>query len=627
MVARVPVAATDPLVESVAAGPAIVPPNTSRARAPEAALYAFKRYVSDDWASSIDAQSGKWLALPDASALAEARSLAKALALDESDHGLPGLGVVESEHYRKFTVEDGAPRGWWAAPEGMGQGGDHADCSAAFKTVSDWLGEGKAEAVPSSYPLHTNCGLPMVTSDPLAKVWSALIVAEAGGSPIRVFDVLEKYRADGADSRPAIMLFTRTKSTDKLLPEYVKSGGGLKHVANVKGMCAGARQVFGVPSAVNMALQPGANGMKKILFTSAFVSHHGPAEVAHKLATLRQRVAVSTGDRDIAVLEDDISGFDQSVSSEHQRALAAQVYSLRLSPDWVEGWKMCNRLPVYTPPIQDGWEATAFERPVGGMTTSGMITTTIDGTLINVARIMHCVMRIMGYASTDEALARLKRYEWAFLAFGDDTLVILPRRYLDADAWRDASAEFGFRCKIREGATFLMKFSTPDGHWMPVTSRIFQRTVGGERPPSDPAPWLAGLLVRSTGVNRNPRAPDLARALNRLPLPLGLRINPLDFEGSMQAFCAKVGLEQLLRQWNDAKPDEARDWRRDMRRIADTLALPDYIRAQLGGDGEYEWAETRPDPALARRLFDLLTDRSGDRNAELRSVRKTMFPE
>jgi len=131
------------------------------------------------------------------------------------------------------------------------------------------------------------------------------------------------------------------------------------------------------------------------------------------------------------------------------------------------------------------------------MTPSGDLTTAMDGTLINAARVLTAVAAAMGVTP------RVARERWGstWCAFiqGDDTILGFERGTLDIDKYEAESRRLGYSTKIVEGVVFLMHLIRPtSGSWTPLVARVFQQTVFNEYGGRHPAVELFSFIARAT---------------------------------------------------------------------------------------------------------------------------------
>jgi hypothetical protein len=517
-----------------------------------------------------------WPYIPGPDALTAARAVARELAdglPDMPRH--PGLAEVEREHFGKFCVEVGAVHGWDILPDGWGNDeSPAAELQPWFDAAADFALSGAAMGEASSYPLLTNAGLPFLTNDPLVKVWSALASLRAGLDHGALWDLLDRAgRLSGASAGAAVFMFNRTRATGKTQVAREILPDGYRDAADVTGLCAGRRGVYGVPSAINMSLQPGANGLKRVLFALPNFGHRGPDELSAKLLGMERSIPSSV------VLEDDISGFDLSVSLAHQLCLH-KVYARLLGTAWADMWLAVCQLSLVAGPVRSGWLGSLYRRK-GGVTTSGMITTTLDGTIINLARVLYCVGKLLS-AGPSAVIAALRSGTWNCLLFGDDTLVVMNSHVVDLDRWQTASLEFGFTCKPRFGRTFLMKYLGAQGGWWPLAARIHQRTLGGERPPREPILAAAGAVIRCQHSQYNPFMGAYQAASTRLYRMSGLNTRA-DFTGAFQSRFEELGGTARLSELLTTTTRGAAAYRLALTRAIEMGVLPSGVASTLGG--------------------------------------------
>lgn len=437
----------------------------------------------------------------------QARTMRDALAMAQDP-----LSLSEHEQTEKWTFERGAYPGWYVqdGPIGLPGGGD---IGTGVRQIFDRLIGAygmPGPAAPTSYPWRSNSGSPFFTSDPLTKVWSAIVAARC-----RTWDDVQREfakaaRRAGAPEMVHSVHLHRSGPTRKAWPIYAMVADAMHKVGEAKGYACRRRDVRGVASFINMVLQPHVNRVKALLFSSPRYYHTGGSEVLKKMQDAIDRVARYWGipRSEVACFEDDISAFDKSVRYIHQLALAAEFFSHLWPAETVHLWLEFTKAAVLSAPVYAHDEAFLYTRPNGGETTSGEIGTTVIGTIINSARIEQCApVALKTTSGPGEA--------WDYLAFGDDTIIIAPRARFDTEKFRECSSKIGLESKAREGYTFLMRYmDTTRNRWFPLASRIFQRTTGGEHPPPSSELEMLGLYARTANAKHNPHFDQVWNALH-----------------------------------------------------------------------------------------------------------------
>uniref|UniRef100_A0A2V0R981 Uncharacterized protein n=1 Tax=viral metagenome TaxID=1070528 RepID=A0A2V0R981_9ZZZZ len=217
------------------------------------------------------------------------------------------------------------------------------------------------------------------------------------------------------------------------------------------------------------------------------------------------------------MMSDDISGFDLSVSHWHQQMLA-KWYAKFSSPYLARCYEEIITLPIIAPPL-GGMRAnkvgdklvidatnTAELIPTKGITKSGSVLTTIDGTIINFARCLYAAARSWSACSSlpydkgiDYVLRKLKSGDLELYIQGDDVLWAGDGLVeFNHDVYVEASKEFGFKCALSPDPIFLMQVvDRQNKRSYGLLSRYLQNTMFRERPKFDPIIERLSLASRT----------------------------------------------------------------------------------------------------------------------------------
>jgi hypothetical protein len=412
--------------------------------------------------------------------------------------------MVERELAGKLTLQRGAAFGWDAFPDGIGLPGG-GDISEAMRAIGEYLETRWPPLGPqwSTVPRGTNSGGPSYGTSDVDKLLHALMAASVTDGESAQHAYAKAATLFGAVPQLHALTFSRTGPTRKAITVYDWRGGGLAPVADVVSGVPRRRAVFGVPAFVNMALLGHANAVKYGVMRTPWTAHPNETTVLLGLEHDLRRAG-----RGAMTFSDDISGFDQSVRRIHQVALAEEVYSRYWPAATIDLWLAAQRMPVLGPPIALGSRGFLYTRPHGGMTTSGIITTTLDGTLINLARVVTSVAAALSLTPRD-AFGALQKGVWGCKVWGDDTILVLPPR-ADLARYTERSAELGYTTAPVEGATFLMKYYDLGRRAVyPLATRVFQQTIWNEKGGRSPEIELLGLFSRTTGFEANPLAQEM----------------------------------------------------------------------------------------------------------------------
>jgi len=405
--------------------------------------------------------------------------------------GSAHLIAAEAGVLQSAGMKRGALGGWFIIPDGLGKsGGGHL--SEAFEEMAEWRCWESYEPEGASLPLTTNCGGPFYTSGPLHKLLHRYITIAGGGEWQALSNAYSQVASiAGAIPDVSAIMFTRAGPAHKWLPAFRFAPGLVYQVAEVRGLAPSSRHVYGVPTCVNETLVPYATGVKKCIQTMPEMFHgltldersrgeSGMTALARKAARIATEVASHWGA--CRILQDDISSFDKNVRGADQRDLLRCIYE-RMWPGLIcDFWLQAQKMGVLAPPWGTGRGGFLYKRSRGGVTTSGLITTSIDGCLINFARVITSVAAATGWTVRD-CERRRKMGQWAVLVWGDDTLLFLPPSF-DEEKYIDASTSTGYPCKVADPPVFLMTYiAWRDGEAYSLAGRIVGNRVWPERRP------------------------------------------------------------------------------------------------------------------------------------------------
>lgn len=428
------------------------------------------------------------------------RRVQQARALDAYFGGMTGeLAVIERSQSAKICFQRGGAPGWWMLPDGL-VAADADSLSGGMRAVRSLLARQDAERPPSfKYKKQTNHGWPDYNTTDTSLILHRLWGLAAGLDFDRLLAVGARIAAAlGEDTPFSATMFNRSGPLKKPVPIQEASPLGIKEVGTMQGACPRRRIVYGMPSAGNMLQVSAGEYVKSAMKRVPWLWHFGPEDVARKIAWFTQR------NPRVEWKSDDISGYDMSVSDRHQRELVTiglQPFLTASEAAFKLRWK---DIPLLGPGIRPGEEGFLY-RKVGG-TASGDYFTSIDGTLINAARVIECAGAAMG-VSPAKALATLGS-SWMFLCQGDDTVIGAATRPWDWQAYGERSLELGYTTTRDEGCVFLMHYIAPKtGRTWPLASRVFQQTVFNEYGGTSFAAELFSFAARTEKfANRSPYA-------------------------------------------------------------------------------------------------------------------------
>lgn len=415
--------------------------------------------------------------------------------------GVPSspLAAVEAELAGKLTLQRGAAAGWDVLPQGLGlPGGGGIDRAMAL--IGDYLIERFPPTAPQWTPIPrgTNSGAPTYATSDIDKLFHALVARTVSDWDSAERAYSRHRSAFQACADVHALMFSRTGPVGKPLAMYDWVGNAFSQVATATSVAPRRRAVFGVPAFINIALLGWANIVKYAVMRTPWTSHPTESIVMEGILG-----ALTSAGRGAVLWSDDISAFDQSVRRAHQVSLATHVYARYWAPETLNLWLGAQKMPILGPPLTSPARGFMYERPLGGVTTSGIITTSLDGTLINLARTVTAVARALD-TSVERSFSMLLANRWGCRVWGDDTVLILPA-HADMSAYTAANLEMGFATVPSPGGTFLMKsYDIGRRAVYPLATRAFQQTVWNEKGGRTAEIELLGLYVRTAGFEANP---------------------------------------------------------------------------------------------------------------------------
>jgi len=155
----------------------------------------------------------------------------------------------------------------------------------------------------------------------------------------------------------------------------------------------------------------------------------------------------------VHIISDDASNFDDTVSLKHLEQLRDQFYVWGSD---VESWLYSEVFvtPVLSGPLKRDAPCGLYER-AGGI-PSGLISTTLDDTLINVAIVVQSIAPAAKKTVT-EVLQALDTGELGLWVQGDDTLIFTSWE-IDRKVYVDTAAHYGYVRKVEDYPVFLMRW-------------------------------------------------------------------------------------------------------------------------------------------------------------------------
>uniref|UniRef100_A0A2V0RKS5 RdRp n=1 Tax=viral metagenome TaxID=1070528 RepID=A0A2V0RKS5_9ZZZZ len=440
------------------------------------------------------------------------------------------LWETELEQFEKFGALSSAAPGWSVTTKPL-EGDDppigRGKLWAVYEKAFDYLEAETRPPPPTNYRYrkNTNHGSPDWNNSNDSLVWHikrGIDIRKDGMSLQDAAAEHERWFPGLGDLSFAATMFSRTGPNRKPITEWNVTSG--RAIDTTEFYYCRRRAVFGLPTWINVVLRPMAIKMKSIIYGVHAHFHTTPERIAWKSGSL-------------TMMSDDISGFDLSVSYWHQEILA-KWYSKFSSPYLARCYEELITLPIIAPPI-GGMKSTragdklivnAFHTaellPTKGITKSGSVLTTIDGTVINFARCLYAASRAWSACShldfkkgIDYVISKLRSSDLELYIQGDDVLWAGDGLDdFDHDAYVQASADFGFKCALSPDPIFLMQVvDRKNKRSYGLLSRFLQNTMFRERPKFDP---IIERLSLATRVEKTLGFPGIRPVLNDLFNPL-----------------------------------------------------------------------------------------------------------
>jgi hypothetical protein len=409
------------------------------------------------------------------------------------------LREAELPHAEKLTLQRGGAYGWDVFLTGLGLPGG-GSLAPALREIGTYVKERFPFATPewTRIPRGTNSGAPTYGMSDTDKLYHALLAAQITDWESAQTVYRQHARTLEAISEIHAITFSRTGPTRKAIDIYDWRGGSLEVTAQATSAVPRRRAVFGVPSFLNIAMLGASNQIKYGMLRLPWTAHPNEIYVWEAIEAAKLNIGP-----DARVFSDDISGFDLSVRRKHQIELADHVYREYWDGAQTDLWLGAQQMPILGGPIHVNAKGYLYYRPHGGATTSGIITTTSDGTYINLARVVICTAAACGWTVPD-AFRRLKARQWDARVWGDDTVLTVPPSF-NEDKYREESLALGYTSALIPGATFLMRYYDFTRRAVyPLATRILQQTFWNEKGGRSEAIELLGLYSRTTGFEMNP---------------------------------------------------------------------------------------------------------------------------
>jgi hypothetical protein len=229
--------------------------------------------------------------------------------------------------------------------------------------------------------------------------------------------------------------------------------------------------------------------------------HTTPEQVAAKAYTLNAR--------GLTPLSDDISNFDDTADLSHLNALYDNVYAHWMPASVLSVLRLSTHARLISTPLHSDDIYASYDQ-IGGI-KSGVINTTLDGTLINFACVLQCYAEATGQ-TIDQAWAGLIAGAWGVFVQGDDTLMFVPASF-DGDAYLACAQRLGFKRAFDGFPVFLKRWiDVRAKRTHTLASRALMRSYSAEHPAAGPASTLLSANVRWDGCRLDPTRDRFFRA-------------------------------------------------------------------------------------------------------------------
>lgn len=483
---------------------------------------------------------------------------------------------AEYAQAKKACLQRGGAPGWWFDAGGMvvAEGGDMDEAIDAICDTLLATPNTEAVSLATRYKQHTNHGYPDYGDSDLSYVFHALWGATARDESGELR--WDEFAANGeafagamgqGDTPFSSVEFSRSGALAKPVPAYDLSGDTPEQIAELQGACARKREVLGNASGGNMAAKPDVDRLKDRAKQIPQIYHPGgPEAVGRRVAA---RAGVGT-----VLWSDDVEKYDKHVRPNHLARFRLRLHG-RISKGWADFKAHWGDMPLLTPPITGGAEAWLYTRR-GGI-ASGTIDTSLDGTLVNLARVVTCVAAATKRRPREVWAAR--GTWWDCWIQGDDTMLDLPK-HADLGLYVAKSIELGYPCKLEDFAVFLMHAYDRQGNFSPLAARVYQQTVFNEYGGECMEVELLAFIARTERFwGRSPWQRDIAVVMAHAPCFEKYAVRPDQAVRALDDPQFKIALERSLHTARRRKIE---------RRLADiadrSVAMSDFAAGLLSPD-------------------------------------------
>lgn len=352
----------------------------------------------------------------------------------------PGFAAnTEQDLSNKLTWQKGGPFGWQVIgwPSSVISNPKQAKplARAAASLMNSFHFSSPNPEMHGRYPRLTNHGWPDFGNSDQSLIVHALI----GSLSLKGIKTFEQYCASLMGVPPVIWTFSRTGPISKPQPhvtELVFTDETVTAKWNEvrRGFSPRRRVVLGVPSYRNIHLSGMMHEIKNWLMMQPW------SAVGKSFSWIEQHFAHFTNR---TLLSDDLSSWDQSIAFETLDSMSDVLHSRGLSQEEAMFWRGTEDMGVGI-----GSGNGMFIRENKGGITSGIITTSVMGSILNASRIETLILRL-----------GLARDDIDYLVLGDDAIISVASSAADLlqTEWNDANRDLGFTSNLSRDPVFLMR--------------------------------------------------------------------------------------------------------------------------------------------------------------------------
>lgn len=473
---------------------------------PDKVAFMLKRL--SDWAISTETNTSLFEDSRDVASFAQALRLeVKELSSLQRE-----LARLHSEHLSKWIPESGGSP-FWSARLVKTPPAAQPFSPAIIALLQELLGADASEAqdfdtpeFKTSVSRGTNHGWPTWASsdeDHLAHIALGESIKRGYTSIDSAIEWLSSHLSVGSLKEPVLTLLTRSGPIRKPQPLYDWRGDSVVEIGSSVGLFCRRRDVNGVPTWLNEIARADVMRATTRLKNSPTFSHGPEASDSEKI-----QLAVRVLGKSAKIYSDDATSFDDSIGLEHLKQIA------RCYPASSRGVRtlhsLCDTMALLAPPIRRGFEASIVQR--NGTMASGLVYTSVETSLINLACILTCLGRA-AYQSEAAAISAFQDGTLFIFVQGDDSLIVTTKT-IDLDKYTSAAAEFGYTRKIETLPVFLMTWHSPHSYFG-LSSRALMRTTARERRAPTATIELLGVFSRWARCRDDPFFETFWRLLPR----------------------------------------------------------------------------------------------------------------